>query len=371
MDGKDVVLHGLGTTSTEYLLRGIGMKSWVTYSWNDPSNIITSIKTDEVAAISSILAEAKSDSTVPAVRIPLCASSWLGVETTASKANMAKYPNLGNQYQTLVGKLVDAYTQAGIVSILDLHWNDDDTEQQAMALRGSTHLSGGATGDALAFWDSVAKIHGSNKMVFYELYNEPHIDAATWMNGNSQYVGMVEMAAAVRAHTADSVLVVAAAGDYAYDGDSHVQLWGQVAGNSNLTNVIANFHPYMGAAQSGDAQKCPSGFESIIQTIASKTQFPSMITEFGQACCPTGQGACYSCASSDLGYDDQILAICEKYSVSWLPWAWRPGAGPDSGSACQDLNGGNANGTALAGPVMKDGQQTGADFAGLWKKYNA
>eukprot|EP00756_Hemistasia_phaeocysticola_P029364 Hpha_TRINITY_DN16229_c2_g11::TRINITY_DN16229_c2_g11_i1::g.14515::m.14515/K01179/E3.2.1.4; endoglucanase len=360
----------LGTTSTEYLLRGIGMRSWTEYNWGDPTNAITAINQEEVDAVTAILKPAANESVVPAVRIPLCASSWLGVNTTAASGNMAKYPDLGGQYRTLVGNLVSNYTSAGIVTILDLHWSDDDTSQQPMALRGPTNPQGGPTGDAVAFWDSVASLHGANKMVFFELYNEPHTDTQTWLKGSSQYVGITEMAAAVRAHTPDSVMIVGGATAYAYDADSLVELWNEAGSNSNLTNVIANFHPYMGAPQAGALNKCPAGFEAFVRQVGSKTQFPMIITEFGQHCCPTGTGQCYNCPASPLGYDDDILAICTQYQVSWLPWAWRPSAVNSSGGSCQDLNGGNAEGTSLAGPVVVNGTDTGADFQGLWVKYN-
>merc|ERR1712187_1057945 len=80
-----------------------------------------------------------SDNVVPVVRIPLTASTWLGVETNASKANMAKYPNLNSQYQALVAEFVGHYTTYGIVTILDLHWTDDDTDEAEMAGKGSTN----------------------------------------------------------------------------------------------------------------------------------------------------------------------------------------------------------------------------------------
>ena len=51
----------------------------------------------------------------------------------ASRANAAKYPHLDQQYQTLISSLVEEYTSHGIVAILDLHWDNDDTNQQPMA----------------------------------------------------------------------------------------------------------------------------------------------------------------------------------------------------------------------------------------------
>lgn len=42
---------------------------------------------------------------------------------------MDMYPKLSEQYQTMIGKIVDEITGIGGVVILDLHWNDDDNEQ--------------------------------------------------------------------------------------------------------------------------------------------------------------------------------------------------------------------------------------------------
>lgn len=64
----------------------------------------------------------------PAVRIPLTASSWLGVKTNASSGNFDRFPNLGDQYQIMITKMVEQITEAGAVAILDLHWSNDDTE---------------------------------------------------------------------------------------------------------------------------------------------------------------------------------------------------------------------------------------------------
>ena len=52
--GKETVLHGFSTTCTEYLLRGIGLKCWAEYNWNDYSNIITGLDMDQVNAVKSV-----------------------------------------------------------------------------------------------------------------------------------------------------------------------------------------------------------------------------------------------------------------------------------------------------------------------------
>ena len=117
--------------------------------------------------------------------------------------------------------------------------------QQPMAMKAAPGAPA-TTGDALLFWDSVASTFGDNKLVFYELYNEPHIsDIDAYINGNAQYAGMVEMVAKVRSHTADSVILIAGAAAYAYDSDSLVTLDAKLVAQHEI-NIVWNFHPYMG-----------------------------------------------------------------------------------------------------------------------------
>ena len=169
--------------------------------------------------------------------------------------------------------------------------------------------------------------------------------------------------AQVRAHSSAPVLIAGAAG-YAYDSASLLSLDPKLK-QIQATNIIWNFHPYMGPPQAGAHDKCPAGFEAHIIAVTNGTERPSIITEFGQACCPTG-GVCESCPASyggvSMGYDEAVLTIAAKYGVSWLPWAWRPPAGPEtnSGRKCEDLNGGSSPpGLSLAG----SNSGNGGDFA--------
>jgi hypothetical protein len=358
-NGKDVVLHGIGTTCTEYLARGMGMHCWVKYDFQNPDAVM---KLDLVQfyPLVDYLRVIASDSVVPVVRIPMAASAWLGVETNSSKENMGKYPKLNLQYQDLIAQMVSNYSKYGIVTILDLHWTDDDTDNAPMAGKGKTNC--------VDFWDSVASKFGNDPMVFYELYNEPHrVTQDQWANGDATTSGMLEMLAAVRKHT-DSPAIIAGYGGYAYDADSLVALDTTLLKQSEK-NVIWNFHPYMGPNQAGDAKKCPSGFESRVQQMINSTDKPIIITEFGQSCQPT-EGASENCPGTyegkTMGYDETILTIAQKYGVSWLPWAWRPMAAGPNTKNCQDANGGtDPAGLSLAHPT--DGK--GADFDGLWKRF--
>ncbi len=338
------------------------MKCWATYTWPKPAEVITATNDEELGAIIGYLKDGAKDGVVPVVRIPLTASYWLGVETKAAKANMDKYPDLSGQYRTLIQKLVGNYTSAGVAAILDLHWSDDDTEQQPMALKNA---SGVATGDAVAFWSSIAQTFAANDMVFYELYNEPHLKSAeVWMNGNAQYAGMLEMLAAVRKYDATGVAIIAGMADYAYDAESLVSIDAKFQ-QSGEKNVMYNFHPYMGPSQAGDSGKCVGGFEQLAGRVLNATDKPVIITEFGQACCSTsGKAACESCPVGEGGgYDEQIIKYSNANKISWLPWAWRPGAGDPT--KCQDANADGKDGLTLRHPT----DDQGADYLNLWQTY--
>jgi len=357
-NGRDVVLHGLGTTCTEYLARGIGMKCWVDYDFATPATLFK-IDVAQLYPLIDILRVIASDDVIPVVRIPLTASSWLGINTTASAGNLAKYPDLGGQYQRLIQAMVAEFTAYGIVSILDLHWTDDDTENAPMA---------GVS--AVDFWSSAAALFADNSYVFYELYNEPHaISQDVWAKGDATHSGMLEMMAAVRKHT-DAPVIIAGGGGYAYDAASLVTLDVTLKAQA-ATNVLWNFHPYMGPNQAGDLKKCPSTFETYLQTVFNATDRPAIVTEFGQQCQPTA-GAAEHCEGTydgkTMGYDEAVMTIASKYGVSWLPWAWRPIANGPNTKTCMDVNGGtDPAGLSLAHPT--DGR--GADFKTLWSAFAA
>jgi len=354
-NGQDVRLIGMGTTCTEYLLRGVGMHCWIKYNWADSTDIFKVDVTQVYPVVDTLLAIAKDD-VVPAIRIPMTASSWLGVNTSASAENIGKYPNLGQQYQNFIADLVDVYTSRDIVAILDLHWTDDDTDNAAMAGKGESNC--------VDFWDSVASRFADNGNVFFELYNEPHrVTQDQWMNGDSQYSGMLEMLAAVRKHSTNPV-IIAGYGGYAYDADSLVEIDGHLNGDRN---VIYNFHPYMGPNQHGDSKKCAQNFETYAQTVLDGTDKPVIITEFGQRCNPT-HGAAEDCSAEydgkTMGYDETILTIADKHGISWLPWAWRPMSTGPNANTCQDVNGGEL-GTEIN--HVTDGK--GADWLTLWETF--
>ena len=134
----------------------------------------------------------------------------------------------------------------------------------------------------MAFWSSVSARFGDNFLVFYELYNEPHTsDVEVYIHGDATSCGMMEMLAAVRAHTANPV-IIAGAKSYAFNGDSLLQLDAVLLNAYSEANVLYNWHPYMGPNQKGDDQKCPQNWEAALVALMNATGRPNIITEFGQ-----------------------------------------------------------------------------------------
>ena len=103
---EKVALHGFSTTCPPYLISKLANQwktpCWATYNLDDPENVITELNDEQASAAIGYLRQARSPGVMPAFRVPLNASSWLGVETAASSAAMSMYPNLAGQYQTLI-----------------------------------------------------------------------------------------------------------------------------------------------------------------------------------------------------------------------------------------------------------------------------
>jgi len=190
-NGKQTVLKGFSCTCLEYMIRGLGFPCFADYNWDDPASIISNPDMEVINALVKYLEPIKDTRSEPAVmpfiRIPVTASSYLGDVTSGSAESMNKYPNLGAQYAELVSTMVSEFTSHDIIAIIDLHWNNDDDNQQPMATKGSP-------GDTLKFWSAVVEEHKDNDLVFFELYNEPYVgDFNAYAYGNSQYTGMLEM----------------------------------------------------------------------------------------------------------------------------------------------------------------------------------
>ena len=349
-NGSPVTARGFVLTGGEYLLRGIGMECFAKYSWATPGSLL-SLDTAFVDNILNNMLPAPAG-VQPTLRIGLTAAYWLDQPTSAWSGNRDRYPNLAAQYRALITSLVNYVTSKGVVAIMDLHWNDDVTEQQPMAL---------AT-NSLAFWSAMGSAFGSNPFVWYELYNEPHVESyAAFKDGDATYAGMIPMYSTLRNLNVRGLVLIAGQADYAYDSASLVRLQADVP---SLQGVVWVAHPYMGPYQAGDPIKTATGFDTLASAVLA-TGRPLFLTELGQYCC-AANGACYAYPGSfngvAMGYVEAVFTIAKTRGVSWTIWAWRGAGG--------NCNGPDANdGTGLYSAAAHSGQ--GADYVTLFPKYYA
>jgi hypothetical protein len=316
-----VIVKGFAVTCLQYLLRGIGTTCLTSYNWNDKSQIIANLDTSQVDAIFNHLLPAP-DNTQPAIRVSLTAAYWLDQSTSAWSTNRNTYPNLSQQYVTLIDNLITYATSQDVVVILDLHWNydgDSNSEQQPQAIKSNS----------VSFWNSVATKYHANPYVWYELYNEPYVgDYSIWRNGNAQYEGMKPMYDAITSHSIKGLILIAGSKNYAYDADSLVQF--ETSGTFH--NIAWVVHPYMGPYQAGDAGKNINGFLALVNTLKAGSSRPIIATEFGQYCCATN-GACYqydgTYQSKSMGFVEALMNVFTSQGISWTIWGWRPGSGGD------------------------------------------
>jgi Cellulase (glycosyl hydrolase family 5)/Cellulose binding domain/Abnormal spindle-like microcephaly-assoc'd, ASPM-SPD-2-Hydin len=224
------------------------------------------------------------------VRVPLNEDCWLGI-------NGVNAAYSGANYQSAVANYVATLQAAGIVPILDLHWNAAGTtlaaSQQLMA--DEDHSP--------AFWTSVATYFKSNPGVIFDLYNEPHdISWSCWLNGCTTSggwvaAGMQQLVTAVRATGATQPIMV---GGLNWGGD--LSQWLAYEPSDPLHQLIASVHIYNFSQDNTVA--------SWNQTIAPvAAQVPVVTGELGENDCAHG-------------FIDQYMAWADSQGVSYLGWTW-------------------------------------------------
>jgi len=322
---------------------------------------------------------------VPTVRLALTAEYYLG--------DVACDLGGGMDYAAYVGAVTDAFTAAGVVTIMDLHWNIASLAQTSFALDVNS----------IRFWTAVATRYASNPLVFYELFNEPflgwfHADAphgtyGCWRGGGCEATlndgagtgsghgveGVDAMVSAVRAAAPDSVLLLAGPQGFAWE----TKLLARYVGDTGIAGVLLVLHPYLGPWQNcaqcrpTSAVKSPSAVQAAVARLQEAAGRPVIFSEFGQYCCPDpanaglgyADGACTDgipaaaavpASAEDGGlqvrpdydgfwggapasYNDAVLSVAQASNVSWTQWAWVPGDGVIAATC--------------AYPLVNDGQQ--------------
>jgi endoglucanase len=139
---------------------------------------------------------------VNAVRVSLNEDCWLGI-------NGVNPAYSGPNYRTAIEGYVDRLNDAGMIAILDLHWNAPGT-----LLSGGQQVMADAD-HAPAFWTSVATSFKGNPGVMFDLYNEPNgVSWSCWRLGcvtadGWQTAGMQSLIDAVRQAGAKQPVIAA------------------------------------------------------------------------------------------------------------------------------------------------------------------
>jgi uncharacterized protein with LGFP repeats len=250
---------------------------------------------------------------VNTVRLPLNESCWLGLDGAPSGSTVT-------QYKADVKAWVDGAVAAGLVVILDLHWN---------APAGYTASGQRAMPDerSASFWTSVATTYAANKSVLFELFNEPYsrsgftLTWSCWKNGGclapvendatgtlsgSKYTvtGMQTLVSAVRTAGATQPLLL---GGLNYSND----LSGWIANKPTdpLNQLVAAWHNYPGQ---GCSTTC---WNSTVTTVAANV--PIVTTEFGNTAETTS-----TAANNSGNYLVPFMTWADAHGIGYLPWAW-------------------------------------------------
>ena len=149
LNDEPAVLRGVVVSCLEFACDGQGR----------PSNCAQVLHDRDVEAIWTLLLASSPPATappvggvlrtVPTVRLALTAEFYLGTQCRPA----------GMSYAELVDSVTTRLTEAGIVVILDLHWNFRSLAQTSMAL----------SDNSVAFWSALSAKYAANPLVLYEV----------------------------------------------------------------------------------------------------------------------------------------------------------------------------------------------------------
>jgi len=245
---------------------------------------------------------------VNAVRVPLNADCWLGINLPANN------PYIGSAYQQAIVAFVQELNNAGLYAILDLHWNAPGTnianQQQPMA--DLDHTPG--------FWTSVAATFKDFPGVIFDLYNEPYVsswqcwrDGCTVSNSDGTWstAGMTQLVAAVRAAGATQPVML---GGLQYASDlSQWLAFEPVDPVAGPPQLVASYHSYCGPPGTNTVAACQAELNSV------ESNWPVVSALAGSVPVVTGEFGEYDCATT---YVTPYMAFADANGISYLGWAW-------------------------------------------------
>jgi endoglucanase len=235
---------------------------------------------------------------INAVRVPLNEDCWLGI-------NGVNPAYSGRSYRDAIVAYVERLNRAGLVAILDLHWNAPGTVlsegQQVMA--DADHSP--------ALWTSVATTFLADLGVMFDLYNEPKdISWECWRSGcvtplGWRTAGMQSLIDVVRA-TGATQPIVASGLNYAND----LSRWLSAGLTDPLHQLVAGLHMYnTGPPGYCNARPC---WDATVAPVAARV--PVVTTEMGEF----DQGSTFVTGYLDWAEGQARIGR----DVSYVAWSW-------------------------------------------------
>lgn len=238
------------------------------------------------------------------VRVPMNEALWLNTCTTGTPSNDPGYP-------AAIDALVDSITSRGMVAMLTLSFNTitpcGTSKPQPMA---------DATYGA-PFWQQLAARYGSNPLVVFDLYNEPHdMSDSTWLRGGpvtwngTTFIaaGMQQLYDTVRAEAPTSLVFTGGQGWASRPSTT------KVAG----TNIVLSAHAYTCPEHPPPGCPRPNPYDPSQlldrwNTVGATS--PVMITEFGWP------------NYLDGTYLRNLVADAEAHGWGWNAFGWTATSG--------------------------------------------
>jgi hypothetical protein len=216
-------------------------------------------------------------------------------------------------YPAEVDKVVNWVTSRGMVALVNLHFST------AGDCRSPTLTPMADSPGSLTFWQEVATRYQSNKLVAFDLFNEPYVPQPIWLNGGSfvfdghgvAAAGMQQLYDAVR-NTGAKNLVVISGLNYASQAPTKF-----VAG----IDVAYGVHAY--TCPQGPPPNCTKAYAAdpydpspiLNRWLTLAKTYPLIISEFGF---PNGDSGAYNA---------NIVGYATAHDLSWSAFAWDGGTG--------------------------------------------
>lgn len=248
---------------------------------------------------------------VKIIRVPLCEDRWFGKAPGQTDG--------GASYRDLVHTVVKMATDAGVYSILDLHWSDrdqwgEDIGQHKMPDQHS-----------IEFWKSCAAAYANAPSVVFDLYNEPHdISWDIWQNGGDvtdhrgdnqtdvtyHSPGMQALLDTIRATGANNMVI---AGGPGWASELSGLATGHALKDNGGNGVVYADHFYPFGGETVDQ------WETRIAGFAAT--YPIIVSEFGSD--PSG-------GHGETGSEwvQHVLRVLHAHHWDWTAWCFHPSASP-------------------------------------------